>query len=422
MFQLTANCEDLRSAASVLPESIRGLLPSEGFIRDYVEYAFPLTDAPAASHLASAFVMISGLVGTKVSIPFGPIHLYLVIWAVIIGLSSYARKTTAQRIGSDLLREVDPSVVLPSDTTPQALFDLLVQQPTRVLFLPEFAYLLQQLELKFNAGMKVMMTDLFDVPPILQQARATGGPGALPGGRNRQVRLPFLTIQTATTAAWLNAHLIDADLVGGFHARFSYWPAFDKGGRRLAIPPVPEESARLELIAHAKALAALQGTLGLDLVRRQYDEWHEAHADAFEKLDDRERLGPFWVRLETYCLKFAALYQISVARVRNSPLTEIEPWALELAIRLTDFLQQHLIRLFREEIAPTRFIGNQQKLLALLRASSPMKKRDLQRRCGLEPKDFLAAYIGLQQDGRIDEKAEKTPSGQKTFIVSLTIS
>jgi hypothetical protein len=293
--------------SSRLPDSINALLPEDGFVRKFVEYAFPLTDAPPESHIATALGVVSALVGTSVKIPFGPGILFLNVWMVVIGLSSYARKTTSQRMGDDIVRRVSPDCILPDDTTPQALFGLLVEQPARVLFLSEFAWLLEQLEVKFNAGLKALITDLFDVPPSLERARASRSAGEQITAVNR----PYLTILAATTAHWLNGHLNDADLSGGFYARFIYWPAGDKHGRRIAIPPRLDERIRDDLVVMAQSIAQLEGELALDLIADQYECWHAAHAAEFLTLDDRERLGPFWIRLETYCLKFAALYQLA---------------------------------------------------------------------------------------------------------------
>ena len=398
-----------------LPAEVRALLPATGFLREYVEYAFPLTDAPVESHLATALVIISSLVGTRVKIPFGPGSLHLNLWVVVVGLSSYGRKTTAQRMGSDIVREVEPACILPADTTPQALFDLLMQRSDRVLFLSEFSWLLQQIELKFNAGMKPLMTDLFDVPPCLEKARV----GAA-RGQTQRVNNPYLTILAATTAPWLNKHLNDGDLSGGFYARFTYWPAGDKRGRRLAIPPRPDPKIRDELIDHARMIAQLQGDLELHLIADRYDQWHAQHAAEFVTLDDRDRLGPFWTRLETACLKLAALHQLSCAPTTGGQMpTAIEPWALDLAIKLVAWLKTDLVRLFKEELATTPYGVAEQKILGIVRAHGRISRRDLQRKTGFNPVGFNTAVNVLLQDERLTQTDERTPKGQTRPIVTL---
>ena len=65
-----------------LPKSVTQLLPPSGFLHDYVEDAYPLTEAPAEAHLIAALVTASALVGRKVRIAeWGHSSLYLNLWA-----------------------------------------------------------------------------------------------------------------------------------------------------------------------------------------------------------------------------------------------------------------------------------------------------------------------------------------------------
>ena len=43
--------------------------------------------------------------------------------------------------------------------------------------------------------------------------------------------------------------------------------------------------------------------MNLAHVREPYDRWYRQHRAALYKLEDRDRLGSFWSRLKTYCLK-----------------------------------------------------------------------------------------------------------------------
>ena len=128
------------------------------------------------------------------------------------------------------------------------------------------------------------------------------------------IERPFVALLGASTPAWLNAHLTEADLLGGLHARFLYF--FSSGGvesnRYIPFPPAADQRRKWQLIDRGKAIHSCVGTIGLASIRTEYDRWYLHHKAELSALKDRERLGAFWGRLETYCLKLASLYQLSV--------------------------------------------------------------------------------------------------------------
>ena len=131
--------------SQTLPRSISDLLPGTGFLRAYVEDAYPLSEASAEAHLLAALVTASALVGKKVRIaPWIRSSLYLVIWAVLVGVSTLARKSTTVGLAEDIIRDVEAALRLPDDTTAAALIDLLVKRDERVWFLSEFGGLIAQ--------------------------------------------------------------------------------------------------------------------------------------------------------------------------------------------------------------------------------------------------------------------------------------
>jgi hypothetical protein len=410
-----------------LPESMNALLPSRGFLREYVEYAYPLTEAPAESHVAAALVTASALVGKKVTIEWAGDFLYLNIWANIVGPSTSARKTTALRKSESLVRAIDATRLLPDDTTGAALIDQLAQGEERVWYLSELGLLFAQCDAKFNVGLKQLIANLYDVPPELASARM----------RNKdksqvlRVPRPYVAILGATTAAWLAAHLDEADLLGGLYARFLHFLIADPGehGRRISIPPAVDQVRYERVLTQARRLSAYRGTLDLTAITVPYDDWYTKHRTELYRLDDRERLGPFWGRLETYCLKLAALHQLSLEAARGDEASVptgdvhfiIEPEALSRAIALVEFLKQTIIRLLGQELAPSKTAAAFQKVLKLVRQSAGgrITRRDLQRRSNFLADDFNKVMRSLLQDGRLKQEEIKTPNGQASTIVLL---
>lgn len=415
------------STPVLLPKSIANLLPPGGFLREYVEYAYPLTEAPAESHLAAALVTASALVARSVSIfPWvGDSRLHLNIWVALLGGSTLPRKSTTVGISETVIRDVQPDLRLPDDTTAAALVDQLAACSERVWFLSELSTLFAQCDAQVNVGMSQLIAVLFDVPEVWESARR--GRAKKASKQVTRIARPYVALLGATTTSWLTSHLNETDLLGGLHARFLYFPILDPGpnGRLFPIPPSADAAHYQRLLEQARRLHDYTGTVSLDRIRTPYSAWYCDHRRALYTLDDRERLGSFWGRLETYCLKLAALYQLSLTTVDSGiPATDhvfvIEPEALDLAIALVEFLKRALVRFVRQKLAPNAREAAHQRLLEHVRhAGGRIQRRILQQKVGLSSKDFGAVLQSLTEDGRLEVTPEPTEAGQTAVWVRL---
>jgi Protein of unknown function (DUF3987) len=404
-----------------LPAEVARLLPSTGFLRAYVEDAYPLSEAPAEAHLIAALVTASALVGKKVRIePWPRGGLYMAIWAVLVGRSTLARKSTTVGLAEDIVREVEAALRLPDDTTAAALIDLLEARDERIWFLSEFGMFVAQCAATYNTAMPQQMANLYDVPPVWEVARK---------GSKKIVSVtrPFLALLGATTTSWFTANLNEADLLSGLYARFLYMPIPDAGadGRLFPIPPARDPARYARVVAHARRLYTYTGTISLDLIHASYGRWYHAHRRELLTLDDHERLAPFWGRLETYVLKIAALQQLTLATGEDDAppadhVFELQPDVLDAAITLVECLKKSLVRLLGEEVAPTKFAKAVQKVLGLVRgAGGRINKRKLQRKANMHGDDFKAVISGLVEDGRLVHETETTEKKQVEVWVRL---
>jgi hypothetical protein len=66
-------------------EHVSALLPKAGFLRDYVQYCLPMTDAPPLFHLAAGLVLAGHTLAQSVQLRHGVDWLYPNLW---IGLGS----------------------------------------------------------------------------------------------------------------------------------------------------------------------------------------------------------------------------------------------------------------------------------------------------------------------------------------------
>lgn len=107
-------------------------LLTETFVDRYVKWAASKTDAPAPYHVASAFTILSCVLGEwGVAYPqFGDLRLGL--FFVIMGETTRTRKSTARNLMKRVLRMVqvgDYKYILTSDVTPETLIDRLADRP-----------------------------------------------------------------------------------------------------------------------------------------------------------------------------------------------------------------------------------------------------------------------------------------------------
>lgn len=115
---------------ALLTEEERGML-TRTFVDDYSDWAASKTDAPVAYHIASAFTILSCILGEwGIGDPqFGDLRLGL--FFVVMGETTDTRKSTARNKMKEILRltEVgDFHYILTSDATSEALIDTLADR------------------------------------------------------------------------------------------------------------------------------------------------------------------------------------------------------------------------------------------------------------------------------------------------------
>jgi hypothetical protein len=109
-------------------------LTTKTFVEEYVTWASSKTDAPAVYHVASAFTILSCVLGEWGVAPpkYGDLNLGLSF--VIMGETTETRKSTARKLMKQLLRATqddDHQYILTSDATEEALIDALNERPHR---------------------------------------------------------------------------------------------------------------------------------------------------------------------------------------------------------------------------------------------------------------------------------------------------
>ena len=256
-------------------------------------------------------IVLAAAVEDRAYIPFGGERIRLNLWHLLLGPSSFFRKSTAI---SKARRTIDrayadptavgPTPLMPNEWSREAMLKALAERGQRVLLFSEFSGALAVLGRDYMSGTKETLADLYDAPPHYSRRV---------GNTEFSVDSPCLSIAAASQTDWFLQKLQQGDVRGGFLARFAFWPAFSKR-RFLAIPPEPDEALGRELEAGLRQMRKVTGPVDLGGVQEQYSKWlhrHETELDGVERAGD---LSAFWSRLSIMTLKYASLLQLAQDR------------------------------------------------------------------------------------------------------------
>ncbi len=233
----------------------------------------------------------------------------------------------------------------------EALLKRLSERPQGLLTYSEFSGALAAFSRDYMSGTRETLSDLYDSPEQYQR---------IVGQQTWTLNNVCLSILAASQTDWFLEKLKSGDIRGGFLARFTYWPAFEKA-RFLAIPPEPDRTALTRLLSGLSSLRTVKGPMEIGGPQRaRYTAWVEQHERELHGSAHIGELSPFWSRLSVTALKIAMLLQLA-----HDARLVVSPEALESALGLTDFLKASLRHLFAEEFAFTEPMRNRQKLLRL---------------------------------------------------------
>ena len=147
--------------------------PARYLIDDYKDWAVHATDAIPVFHELGAFILLSSIVAGTVRLEASYGKVVPNLWGLILGDSTLTRKTTAMRMVTDLMQEMDEDVILATDGSAEGLLSGLSTRPGRVsvYFRDEVSGFFDSINRKdYLAGMPEVLTHLYDVPKVYKRA------------------------------------------------------------------------------------------------------------------------------------------------------------------------------------------------------------------------------------------------------------
>lgn len=390
-FKAIINTADRYLEDQLNSPDIKVKIPENDFVEAYKDYAMQISDAPAKYQELMALSIISTILGRQVYLKYGVYNLYPNLYIVLIGKSTVMRKSACLNMAKYILRKYNTELVLPSDFTPEGLFNLLSDKPAGLISWSEFKNFLINASMKsYQAGLKEFITEAYDCPDILEKKLVK---------QSYEIKNLYLNIITASTLNWFTDSINESDTLGGFLGRFIYMPCKleDKNGYYYMPQPEPVDISNM-LVNDMKKMSVLNGEFKIsDEARVLLIKWLRRHENELELMDDSKGLIGFYARLSDYLLKFAMLYEISGNRT-----LVISERSMFRAIRMVNQLKKSIYELLSDHIAFTKEGKDMQRILNIIKEKDdPMTRSLILRHSHMTSKQLNDVLDTLIQSDRV---------------------
>jgi hypothetical protein len=410
---------------------------SESNFKKLITYYDSISVSPIEFLITGTLTALSGAIGKMVFFDItDSLRIYLNIYAVIIGVSSISKKTTAintvkkelERISAadynsylreskeyqkakeiskqdktDLIEPIRNYLILPSDSTIEALTDILSKSNRGLIVHSEFGGFLQQLNRSYSGDSKAFLTAVFDVPESYEISRATK--------QNILIQRPFISILGASVIDWIKENSSPADLRSGFFARFlfSIRNKADLNKKHIPLLKLKELTSRSEHYFNPRPiydyLVSLSTPIELS-INQDAAELHinydtDSYMEMIESMNENEL--SFKARLVIYCLKIAGIIALADQRTTVS-LNDMRD-----AIHLTNYYKKNAERLLNDEMSQTEFNRSEKRVLFLIRANGgKLQHSKLLQLGNFKTKELTEIISNLTEKEQIEIISEKT--------------
>jgi hypothetical protein len=281
------------------------------FVERYVAYARELTEAPPLFHYYMAYMLLSFSAGKKCVCNYSDYNAGPNMWMVFIGTSSIARKSSAWKIGTDLLDDLyltdTQGWQMPSDGSYESWIEFLHNRKNEagvaqgMMVFDEFKRLHDWVSQKYASQLESLLLSTYDQTRILRRV----------GTRKDVVEYfiphPYLNIAAASTISLFNQSVTPQRINSGFLPRFQIITCSDMGKLipRRAVPLLDKKRELVDELARVRNSAGGE-YLYEPAAGALYDKWYTDIArDKLPRAS--EHMAPFLSRRRSDVHKYAML-------------------------------------------------------------------------------------------------------------------
>ena len=184
-------------------------------IEKFIEYGSKATDSDIIYHKANIFMVLSCLLSSKLRIEIDQTLIAPNLWLIILGESTYTRKSTALNLAKQFVDDIDPDCLLATDASPQGILDGLSTRPNRntLFFRDEFQGLIKAIcKSDYMTGMTETFTSLYNGDNFKRKLSKT----------EITVRKPIFILWGGGIKEEIMSHLTNDNVTSGFIPRFLF--------------------------------------------------------------------------------------------------------------------------------------------------------------------------------------------------------
>lgn len=318
------------------------VIPASGFIKDYMEYATQLTDAPEIFHAASCLAVLSAAFShyVEIFVPMGdsgkvawtPVN----VWVLITGKSG-DRKSTALDMAVDMAGDAVRERIGGIGTSPESTWDLIAAKPDTFFAYSEGAQFFGQFFApywKHGQGIFPMLYDGRDVVRDLTGERKKKSNKPTPTYRI-EIKRPRVTVAVAVALDHLDTART-TDWTGGLIGRMLMVHAERTTEKEMRLYDYAQEAKLRTWMVNAsmalrKKMMANRAPTKLDMTpeaRKMYFAWVSKVSNKVHEISPK--MQALYNRMSNHVLRISGLYALSMGKL----VIGVE--AMEPAIRLAN--------------------------------------------------------------------------------------
>lgn len=312
---------------------LKALSPPAGFLREYMKFQEPLSEAPEHLHLFSGLLLLSSAIGKRVYFTVATERKYSNLWIVLIGGSGTKKTTVVNAAGTTFNEAGFKDNRLPTQFTSEILIEMLSKNPVGTFFWSEWGSTMEQWSKTYASDIMSILTDLYDSGYFSRWLRSD----------KFEIEGACINMLCGCTPNWLKTVLTPQRASMGFWPRFLFVPTGEPE-KYLPIPPTPDPEKIQNLAAMLKAISdsvpeSYPQEANFDEVEGLYGGWYITAKEAARKSGDELR-SAFLTRLLDYAKKIAILVELSQVKKRKGiTAVKISIESMEYAIQLVEWLE-----------------------------------------------------------------------------------
>lgn len=263
-------------------DSIMSVLPTKGWLREYVDFTSGL-EACTRFQFFTACSVMGAAINNRVFINRGDSDLLPPLfpnpWVLLLAPPGRGHKTSTINLGINILKEACPQVRLIADKiTPESLVKALAapageskirigpSDATGIVKAPELSVFFGKQT--YNVGLVQLITDLYDYRE--EWSSSTIGRGEIVLKKN------CISVIGGSTPDWLQSMLPQDAFEGGFLPRFVIVEMPPTYFRRIYAPKKPKGASKDRLVANLRILSNMEGQMqwssdGLQYYKTYYE-------------------------------------------------------------------------------------------------------------------------------------------------------